>query len=788
MEFTGERYLPEIDAAEISYEHWHRYCWAAQFVAGKRVLDIACGEGYGTSFLAEHASEVVGVDISSEVIAHASQAYFKANLHFYSGPADAIPIEGAALFDVVVSFETIEHLPADAHERFVAEVRRLLKPGGLFLVSTPNKHVYSDKPQYVNPFHLKEYYPREFIDFLGQSFRHVAIFGQRIYPVSYVWPVDGLNGAALSFSEHQMRYADGQFAPTAHDTKELLYLLAACSDADLPGSGGSVLIDTSERLVRRWVEVAQQKDQVAQVLSAEIAEQERARANLAGQLNERIAAVDQRDRMIGELMGDRDAAAEQRARLAAEIEAMRTSYERDLAELRAHAGALEQQAAGLSAERQHLGARLAYLEQELARIEHSRAWRLAQKWYALRRLAKSPRRLLAQRAHPTVAPAAPPAASQPASAEHHPATVLFISHDANRHGAQLLLLHFLSWLRANSDLRFEVLLKADGELRPDFEALAPVTLWNNGAELEALRERYACVELIYSNTITNGALLAALARPGTAVLCHVHELEYWIVHRTEPQNNQYVRQHTSRYIAVSQAVRAVLIEQLHVPEQQIDVVYEFIPTKLDLARQAQTAEHIRSKLRIPANALIVGASGTTDWRKGPDLFIQLARAVQHYDVGAPVHFVWVGGDNQGSAFSTLQYDIAHAGLSTCMHFVGALPNALDYFALFDVFALVSREDPFPLVNLEAAALEKPIVCFDNSGGAREFVAGDCGFVVPYLDIEAMARSTAELLQSADLRRRYGQRAAEKVRAQHDVDVVAPQLLAVIQRTLVPHSS
>ena len=110
----------------------------------------------------------------------------------------------------------------------------------------------------------------------------------------------------------------------------------------------------------------------------------------------------------------------------------------------------------------------------------------------------------------------------------------------------------------------------------------------------------------------------------------------------------------------------------------------------------------------------------------------------------------------------LRSDLRLLALEDRVHFVGNKPNPLDYSSLFGVFALVSREDAFPLVMLEAASLGKPIVCFADSGGATEFVNNSCGFVVPYLGIEAMAAKVLELLESVSLRRSLGEQAAKKV--------------------------
>jgi len=113
-EFTGERFLPGV-AGEIAYEHWHRYAFARRFVAGKRVLDAACGEGYGTALVAEVAASAVGVDIDAAVVATARGAYAqRANLRFEVASVTLLPLADQSI-DVVVSFETVEHV--SAHEQ-----------------------------------------------------------------------------------------------------------------------------------------------------------------------------------------------------------------------------------------------------------------------------------------------------------------------------------------------------------------------------------------------------------------------------------------------------------------------------------------------------------------------------------------------------------------------------------------------------------------------------------------------------------------------------------------------
>jgi glycosyltransferase involved in cell wall biosynthesis len=374
--------------------------------------------------------------------------------------------------------------------------------------------------------------------------------------------------------------------------------------------------------------------------------------------------------------------------------------------------------------------------------------------------------------------------------------VLFISHDASRTGAPMLLLHLLGWLKAHTSLGFDVVLGEDGELRSQFEALAPVSVvgrWRSGWAprdvADRVRRRQLLARLrmgdwgaIYANTIATGEILEALDAGQCPIICHVHELEMMIRFHG-PANFAAVRRHTRQFIACSEAVKTNLVERHKIEPGTIDVVHEFIPLHRDAVDvSAPSRDRIRQELRIPADALVVGASGTTDWRKGPDLFIQLARTVHEKRAALPVHFVWIGGAPPGTyGHEELQHDVHAIQMTDRIHFIGPRADALGCFALFDVFALVSREDPFPLVCLEAASLGKPIVCFDGAGGEPEFVEQDCGFVVPYLDIDAMADRVLRLLESAPLRRACGDRAAEKLRSRHDLSVAAPRILGVIER-------
>jgi len=177
LSFTGERFVPGTPG-EIWYEHWHRYHFAASLVAGSSVLDVACGEAYGTALLAGRAANVTGVDISAEALAHARTAYAaQSNVEFRQSDCTKLPFDDGS-FDVVVSFETLEHL--DAQQAFLDELKRVLAPDGLLVLSSPNRPPSSEARGMVNPFHVRELDRAELAALLEPRFAHQAWYGQHV--------------------------------------------------------------------------------------------------------------------------------------------------------------------------------------------------------------------------------------------------------------------------------------------------------------------------------------------------------------------------------------------------------------------------------------------------------------------------------------------------------------------------------------------------------------------------------------------------------------------------------
>ncbi|MFQ5941337.1 MAG: glycosyltransferase [Nitrososphaerales archaeon] len=247
IEYTGERFIPWMEGAQIHYEHLHRYGFVTKFLNKKKVLDLGCGEGYGCLMFAEVAEDVVGLDMDKETIEHARQAYRKDNLKFVLGSFLEIPIKGKEKFDVITCFESLEHV--SEHDRMLAEVKRLLKKDGLFIASTPNKLTYCDIPEYKNPFHMKELYLDQFEDLLKKHFRNKLIFGQRVYTGSNIWFLASTTHAR----EFIIKKGEKGFNFLSDDAKSPLYHIAICSDKQLKSRDyevNSYLIDISDWLIR----------------------------------------------------------------------------------------------------------------------------------------------------------------------------------------------------------------------------------------------------------------------------------------------------------------------------------------------------------------------------------------------------------------------------------------------------------------------------------------------------------------------------------------------------------
>jgi ubiquinone/menaquinone biosynthesis C-methylase UbiE len=182
---SGERMVMDISNPQLTIEHLHRYFVASQFCKEKIVLDIACGEGYGSDLLAAKADQVIGMDNNEIAITHAVSKYRRDNLSFKKADALMIPLKDHTI-DVIVCLETLEHLKDQ--DLLLTEFRRVLKSDGVLIISTPDKKYYSEETNYRNKFHLKELYSYEFETLLKKYFANIELHAQYTGSVSVIYP------------------------------------------------------------------------------------------------------------------------------------------------------------------------------------------------------------------------------------------------------------------------------------------------------------------------------------------------------------------------------------------------------------------------------------------------------------------------------------------------------------------------------------------------------------------------------------------------------------------------
>ncbi|PTQ09115.1 hypothetical protein CLG96_14765 [Sphingomonas oleivorans] len=229
MDTELERFDLSQFRGRIAYEHLHRYAICRESVAGKRVLDLACGTGYGSALLAQAGAEVTGVDISPEAIRMAKKRY-GADVIFAIADCYDLPFADDT-FDVVVANEMIEHV--ENHDGLIKEAKRVLTDGGLFLVSTPNKPIYN-RYKAPNVFHVSEMEVGEFRRLLTRHFREVHLTGTRMALVSVGYELDGPSNTGNMAAANIYRMAVSNDAMPTVDSGELWlddaeYVLAVCS-------------------------------------------------------------------------------------------------------------------------------------------------------------------------------------------------------------------------------------------------------------------------------------------------------------------------------------------------------------------------------------------------------------------------------------------------------------------------------------------------------------------------------------------------------------------------------
>lgn len=366
--------------------------------------------------------------------------------------------------------------------------------------------------------------------------------------------------------------------------------------------------------------------------------------------------------------------------------------------------------------------------------------------------------------------------------------VLFISHDASRTGAPISLLNLIKAIRLKvSDIQVTLLLLDGGPLFDEFKEVSDVfiyksefakpykrifTRFSNGWLKKLIKQhRSTPFDLIFANTVVTANYVNLLIQKlSCKSLLWIHEHEFTINYYYPNWNDSNVINKVDLILAVSNYSKELIVKKYNLQADKVYVVGECIQVSYDNNVQDYNTSIFQSGYKY------VAGCGLGSWRKGIDLFILLARYVQVVYPFQKIKFIWIGEINR-EAKTKLDYELERFGIKNII-FTGQVKNTQTYFRQIDVFALTSREDPFPLVALEAAMNQKPIICFDQTGGMVEFVSQGAGIVVPYADFAAMGDTILKILNDTQLLNDTGSR-GQILASNYKSEITADRILDLI---------
>jgi len=338
--------------------------------------------------------------------------------------------------------------------------------------------------------------------------------------------------------------------------------------------------------------------------------------------------------------------------------------------------------------------------------------------------------------------------------------VLLIGHDAFPSGAQTNMLNMARTLKRLVDIDVTLMLIDGGELLPEYEKVATTHVigkaddWRAG--LQGLLRRYAALgaRKAICNTVLTGDVCEVIKGEGYKVVGLLHELPTLIeAYGLQAQCWRFADK-TDAIVAASKVVADEFAHRYWPDPRKVLIAPQGIAFSHYHADRDRWRARMREELSLPAQCSIVLGCGYGDTRKGIDLFVQMAGEVARNANPGSVAFVWVGAlDN--TLMPYVSADVQRLGIGDLFRVTGRTKDPARYFIAGDVFALTSREDPFPSVVMEAFDARMPVVAFEGGGGYVDIVGPQTGALVPYLDVAAMAQRVSGFIDDPDRLRLVG---------------------------------
>ncbi len=372
-----------------------------------------------------------------------------------------------------------------------------------------------------------------------------------------------------------------------------------------------------------------------------------------------------------------------------------------------------------------------------------------------------------------------------ASKPEAPPRLLFVSHEASRTGAPLIVLNLIRHFAANCNVSCETILGDGGPIIGQFAQTSRVECLNapraNNPELKRKVSKYLrsidgepCLAIC--NSMESRFVGEELAAANIPVVYLVHEL----ASSYSESDFQRVFSYSKKVIFPAEIVRESAHKKSPIPFGKGHVIPQGLlnPKFGKEVNREKVRMDIRRELGLPADCFIVLGCGTLDLRKGIDHFAAIGRQLASRHAESNIYFVWMGDGPRWthSPFHYVNLDLEKSNVLPRVRFIGERVDVEPYFLGSDMFLLTSRVDPFPCVIHEAMVSGLPIVTFDSNGGAAEAIAGGAGIVIPYADYDSCINAIRVISTQPELGTSIREKAIERVESQYRFDDYAEKII------------